>query len=311
VSGLAAAALLARFFGVPLPARRVRWHDIDLGRVAGDRPLKGRLWLADRRAPVIVLAAGLTPRGVADPRLVRLATALARTGRVVFAPQLALAQRRLDHVDVERVGAAVLRMRDHPVSTGQVAVLGFSFGGSYALVAASDPEVAGAVSRIAAFGAYADLSALIPAVRRMDRGSLRGYLDAARNGEDGVGLTLEEHRALSAVLLEGADPGTLPASVQQRLAALSPARARPIDCPVSLIHAVDDPVIPHRELGILAGALPHARMYSVELFTHVDFRPTPRRVGRAVRDLTSLWGFARDVLAVPSPRRRARTVVGA
>lgn len=294
MSGTAATALLARFFGLPLPAPPLRWHDIHLGEVGAGAPLKGRLWLPDRRAPVIILAAGITPRGVADPRLVRLAIALARTGRVVFAPQLAVAQQRLDPTDVERIGSAVLRLRDHPASDGHVTVLGFSFGGSYALVAAGDRAVARAVDRVAAFGAYADLSALIPAVRRLDRDVLRRHLEAASS----AGLTHEEQRALSAVLLEGADPETLPDSLRQRFAGLSPASGPMVDCPVSLIHAVDDPVIPHREMASLAEVLPHARTYSVRLFTHVDFRPTPRRIGRAGRDLASLWRFARDALTV-------------
>lgn len=301
MSGVAAAGLLVRFFGLPLPGPRPQHHDVGLGETPDGVAVTGRLWVPDRPAPAIVLAGGITPRGIDDPRLVRLATALSATRRVVFAPELGLAQRRLDPTDVDRIAHAVGRLRRHPAVDGGVALLGFSFGGSYALVAASRPEVAADVDVVAAFGAYADLAGLLPAVGELE--DLRPHLDAALGADHGGALDAEEHAALMGVLEEGAPVSTLPGGLRGRLSRLSPADAGPVPVPVSLIHARDDPVIPHGEIRSLAAAFPHARSYEVELFTHVDFRPTPRRLRRAAIDLTALWRFARDVLEPGDPPR--------
>lgn len=302
MSRVAAAALIARFLGAPLPGPSVRRRDVDLGVTPSGAGIAGPLWLPPEPAPAVVLAAGITPAGVDDPRLVRLAVALAASGRAVFAPELELARRRLDTADIDRLALAVTRLRRHPAVGCGVALLGFSFGGSYALVAASRPGVASEIDVVAAFGAYADLAGLLPGFA--DRKELRPHLDAALGAEHGGALTPEEHAALVTVIDGEAPVSALPISVRDRLARFSPADVGAVRAPVSLAHARHDPVIPHAELARLAAVFPHARVYEVELFTHVDFRPTPRRLRRAVTDLLALWRFARDVLQ--SGRQRGR-----
>lgn len=298
MSGRGAAALIARWLGVPVPGPvRPRWHDVDLGRVDGQRAT-GRLWLPRRPAPAVLLAAGITPEGVGDPRLMRLADAVARSRRVVFAPELALAGQRLERADVDRVAGAIRALHDHPATLGRVTVLGFSFGGSFALVAAADERVGPLVGRIASFGAYAHLENLIRDVRIEDRRLLRDHLDAATGSEGDGALSRAERRALERVLVEGMPVSSLPDGLRARLDALSPiAVADRVRAPVALAHAVGDPVIGVDEMYRLAEAIPRARTATLRGFTHVDFRPTPRRVLTAARDLVALWRFARFVLA--------------
>jgi hypothetical protein len=81
------------------------------------------------------------PKGGHDPRVQQVSRALAGAGRTVFVPDLELSRTTFDRIDIDRVvpvgpGAA----RAQPAAGG-VAVLGFSYGGSLALVAAADPRV--------------------------------------------------------------------------------------------------------------------------------------------------------------------------
>lgn len=298
MSGRGAAVLIARWLGVPVPsAVRPRWDDVDLGRVDGRR-VSGRLWLPRRPAPPVLLAAGITPEGVGDPRLMRLAGALARSPRSVFAPELGLARRRLEPGDVGRIAGAIRALHAHPATLGPVTVVGFSFGGSFALVAAADERVAPLVGRVASFGAYAHLENLIRDVRIEDRGLLREHLDAATGREGDGALTPDERRAIEAVLVEGSPVSSLPDGLRARFDALSPiVVAHRVRAPVALAHAEADPVIGVDEMRRLADAIPRARTTTLRGFTHVDFRPTPRRVLSAARDLVELWRFARFVLA--------------
>jgi dienelactone hydrolase len=294
---LAAAAVILRWLGLRSPwARRPATRDAEIGGATG------RLWLPAKPGPGLVLAAGVTPQGNDDPRLHRLADAVARSGWVVFSPALGLAERRLDPDDVRRIADAVVGLHASPSAFGNVSVLGFSFGGSYALVAAADPRLRPITYVVGAFGAYADLANLLPQVHDADDEVVRRLLDEAT----GQTIAHDEREAVERVLLGEAGLEDLPSSVATRLAAVSPlAAAAGIRVPVSLVHAVDDPVIPVREVEHLSASLPDARVHTVHVFTHVDFRPTPRRVAAAVSDLRALHRFAAEVLG---PRRRPRSV---
>lgn len=287
---LAAATVVLRSVGVQLPGRSPAWHDVDL------RGVTGRLWSPhrDRRVPPILLAAGVTPEGVDDPRVVRLAGAIAGTGRVVFVPEMALAGHRLEEGDVDRLVRAVEGLDDLGGGRG-VAALGFSFGGSFCLVAAADERVAGRLRAVAAFGAYADLP------RVLDDVLARGFDPETRDAVL-AGLPLDEEGRRDVVrLLERGAPAdeivaSLPAELRRVLERLSPVRvAGRVAPPVLLAHAVDDPTIPYAEFRRLGAAFPRARGYTVRLFTHVDFVPT-RDLPLVLRDLWAVWDLARRLL---------------
>lgn len=297
---LAAALVVARALGLRLPGRRVAWRDADLGDLAQvDAPVRGRLWLPDGPpVPAVLLAAGITPQGPADPRVMRLADAIARARRAVFVPELALSSHRLDPADVESLVGAVVALDRHPGTRGGTAALGFSFGGSYALIAAADDRVAGRLGLVAAFGAYGDLRDLLEVLRSGDGGERRERVrDALRDYTSGE-LTDEDRATLERVLLDDAPIADLPPVAIRLLDDLSPTRvADRVTAPVALVHAVDDPVIPFVELDSLRSAFPNAWSATVRLFTHVDFRPRLSTARRVVTDLTTAWRLATRLLA--------------
>ncbi|MCJ7526369.1 MAG: alpha/beta hydrolase [Candidatus Aminicenantes bacterium] len=100
-----------------------------------------------------LLLHGLTVHGNQDPRLVDFARSLASSGITCLLPTLTgLSSCRLLGSDVERVAQVVdyaYRRYQRPVG-----VIGFSFGASYALVAASRKDLADHVRGIIGFGAY-------------------------------------------------------------------------------------------------------------------------------------------------------------
>ncbi|MFN2556302.1 MAG: alpha/beta hydrolase family protein [Nitriliruptorales bacterium] len=336
----AARLLLRWLLNRPLPGDcATGWRDVLLRPPAGeDLPAApGRLWLVPRPAPAVLLAAGVTPQGTADPRLVRLATAIARTGRVVFAPQLALARHELDEADIERLVTATRALHAHPRVRGSVAMLGFSFGASYALLAAADPRVGERLRLVASFGGYGDLGGIIQAattgVTLLDGQRYEWRPDPPVTAREAViDLIIQQGRLLGAETVEAVvaalrgemetpslppsarsihelvtnrDPAAtstllsaLPPPLSDLITRLSPVCvAGRVRAPVVLLHAENDPIIPYAELRRLVKAFPHAHGGVVRLFRHVDFRPSPRQIRQATRDLRVAWQFATTLLA--------------
>lgn len=290
-AGLDAATVLARAVGVRLSGRPTVWHDVDLGGV------RGRLWSPprDRGDAPILLAAGVTPLGVADPRVVRLADAIARTGRTTFVPELALPRHRLEEADIERLVRAVEELDAFGEQRG-VGALGFSFGGSFLLLAAAEERAARRLRVLATFGAYAELTSVLQAllVRGIDPAARAAIVSALGLDETAV-ADLEDLVASGAPAAEVV--AALPGDPSRLVQALSPLRvAGRVEVPLLVLHALDDPTVPHGELERLRRAFPHARTSTVRLFTHVDFVPT-RDLPLVVRDLSVGWDFARRLLA--------------
>lgn len=283
-ASLRAVPLLARATGLLGDVPTDGWRRVELsGEVAGE------LWPPRRRGgPPVLLAVGVTPDGPADPRVRRLADALARAGRTVFVPELALADRELTEVDVDRLVAA---FRALDAGQGVVAV-GFSFGGSYSLIAAADPRAGPHVRAVASFGAYAELLGYLSAMR-----SRLHDADAVADLADGLGLQGAERDRVIAVLDGRAEVDELPDRLKDLAERLSPVSyAGGIDAPVVLLHASGDETVPDHELRVLADAFPHASVHTVELFTHVDLRARPGQVFPLLADLRTVWRFAVAVL---------------
>jgi hypothetical protein len=316
-------ALLAEAVGAQLPrpfAPEVRRREVTLDGVAG------HLYVPDRPSPPIVLVLGAAPRGPDDPRAVRLARSVARAGRVVFAPRLALAGRRFDDTDLDRIVRSVLALDRLPLTTGPAVMLGISYGGSYALVASSDPRLAGRVAQVAVFGAYFDLVGVIQAVTTGvslvegravpwdEAPSARAILE-----EYAARLAPEEGRQELRAVLDGhgvpgaLDPGARavyellanrdPARTDDLVAELSPdargllARFSPasvadrISVPVIALHSTDDPAVPYGEALRLASHLVQTRLITVRSFRHVDLQTATGWSG-LLADLWDAWRFA-------------------
>ncbi len=143
-------------------ASDVRVDTTTVGQVVVDRHA------SDEHAPVVVLVPGATPHGRADPRTVEVAHALARRGRTVVIPELDVYREQLVREDVDRLVDIVRALTE---DGSRVALVGISFGGSLALLAASDLEVDARthgtsvpVTLVATFGAHVDLVEVARAV---------------------------------------------------------------------------------------------------------------------------------------------------
>jgi pimeloyl-ACP methyl ester carboxylesterase len=104
---------------------------------------------------------GLTCRGREHPSLDRFARSLAASGAVVLIPDLPewRALRVAPEATVETIEAAVPALeRSARTRRGRIGVIGFSFGATQALVAATKPALRDRLAGIAAWGGYADIT---------------------------------------------------------------------------------------------------------------------------------------------------------
>ncbi|MFW6201210.1 MAG: dienelactone hydrolase family protein [Gemmatimonadota bacterium] len=109
--------------------------------------------------PGWVLLHGLTYRGRSHASLRRYARAVAAGGAVVMVPDIPewRALRIEPSVTVPTIRAAVLHLdAREDTAPGRIAVMGFSFGATQALVAAADPELDGHLAAVASWGGYCD-----------------------------------------------------------------------------------------------------------------------------------------------------------
>ncbi len=123
--------------------------------------IRGRLYtpIADVRRAV-VLASGIHPDGIDEPRLVKLARALAKTGIAVFTPDLPdlsrfeITPRTIDLIEETSLWVAEQR---HLAPDLKVGMMGISFSGGLALVAAGRPALRDHVAFVFALGGHGDL----------------------------------------------------------------------------------------------------------------------------------------------------------
>jgi len=112
----------------------------------------------------LVVVHGIHHEGMNEHRMVPFARELARAGLVVLTPEITdLADYRITHqgVSVIRDAAVYLGGRHDLIGDAPVGVLGFSFGGGLALVAAEQPPLAGHLAYVVSVGGHDDLERVL------------------------------------------------------------------------------------------------------------------------------------------------------
>jgi dienelactone hydrolase len=159
---LRATSILLQIAGAPTPAI----PDFDANPVAEEEitfpsltPTRARIYhpIGIAHPSPLVVIHGVHHLGMDEPRLQRFARALASHGYLVFTPQVdELADYSITKNSAVVIGDAVhelVRRSGAP----KVGLLGLSFAGGMALIAASDPAVAPQLSAVIAIGAHDDL----------------------------------------------------------------------------------------------------------------------------------------------------------
>ena len=129
------------------------------------------LWLpswasADQPAGGMLLVFGVNNLGRNHPAIERVADGLARTGVAVLVPDSrTLLEGRLEVDEIDGVVHAFRMLAQRPeVDRERIGIVGFSVGGSLALLASRDPRINGDVRWVNAFGAFADARSYLASV---------------------------------------------------------------------------------------------------------------------------------------------------
>ena len=109
--------------------------------------------------PAIVFITGTTPEGRELPAVRGLAEGLARSGFVVFVPDLAgLREDEISPKTVSAAKSAVRAAADHPRTSGKkVSLVGASTGATLALLVAEDPVPGDRISSVRGLAPFADI----------------------------------------------------------------------------------------------------------------------------------------------------------
>jgi dienelactone hydrolase len=161
---LRAASLLLRFANPTATGALARYgtHPVevrDLMLTGSHGPIAARRYAPTDvpGAPGVVLLHGVHRLSIDEPRLVRFARAIAESGIVVLTPAIGeIAAYQVDPVSIDTIGAASQQLaadRDRPVG-----VIGMSFAGGLALLAAADPRYAPSIRVVLSIGGHDDLA---------------------------------------------------------------------------------------------------------------------------------------------------------
>jgi dienelactone hydrolase len=195
-----AAALLTRLADSDSLAARigrlaVREHDLALPQT------RARLYMPTGvdAPPALVVVHGVHFKGIDEPRLLRFARAIAATGIAVLTPEVReLCDYHIDPASIDTIGESALVL-SRELKRRSVGVIGLSFGGGLALVAATDPRFRAAFSFVAAVGAHDDLGRV-----------LRFFISNEARRPDGTVMRLAAHPYGPAVLVYSHAPDFFP-----------------------------------------------------------------------------------------------------
>src|SRR5688572_8023673 len=111
-------------------------------------------------AGATLLVSGVHPEGINERRLVSLARELAATGVVVLTPEIGdlIHYRVTPHVtDAIEDVARWMDMRTEMFGAGRIGLIGISFSGGLAVVAAGRPSVRDRIAYVLSFGGHGNL----------------------------------------------------------------------------------------------------------------------------------------------------------
>ncbi|MCG8554591.1 MAG: hypothetical protein MJD61_04780 [Proteobacteria bacterium] len=110
-----------------------------------------------RGLPGLVLIHGVHAQGIEEVTFCRFARAMSAAGVVVQTPELVeLTRHRIRPTTVGAIGASASQLA-RELGRSQVGVMGISFGGGLALLAAADPDMGRAIGVVVTLGAHHDL----------------------------------------------------------------------------------------------------------------------------------------------------------
>lgn len=282
------------------------------------------------KGPAVVLVHGANIGGTDDPRVHDAVTALARLGRTVVAPSLALGERRLDRSDLVVIGDAIREASR--IAGGRVVVLAFSFGAAFTLVALEqEPELQRSILQVMVVGTYFDLANLVSGVTtgKIDAGgeqaswsgapaapalvamALAAQLEdqdrdaflRALSERDPTGLSPEARSVYE--LMTNQDPGRveelvmgLPAGIPQLFQDLSPsAHPELITVPVHALHSTEDPASPASESVRLVEAIASREESSVTVIGSLRHVTPTGRWASWLPDAQGLVSFTAKIFA--------------
>lgn len=159
-----AAALIAGIAGLEGPVAGVLAHDHELYTVSELRVpsrhglLRARLFVPDHIRRAVVLVPGLHAVGIDEPRFYNLAIQLAQAGLAVLAtemPDLAQFSVTARTTDMIEDSALWLANQKRLARHGRIGIIGISFAGGLAVVAAGRPSLQHHLAFVFAFGGHA------------------------------------------------------------------------------------------------------------------------------------------------------------
>ncbi|MGI8940476.1 MAG: alpha/beta hydrolase family protein [Actinomycetota bacterium] len=317
-----AVVVLADASDVPFPRPFAR--DVRVEVMEPAPGVVGDLYEGGSDAPLLLFVPGATLDGRDDARVIEAATALAGAGRRVFVPELDLYERTFRARDVERLVASISALSSDDERIG---VVGFSYGGSLALLAAQDPTTHGRIAYLATFGAYFDLLHLLQGVTTgstildgeavifptvpeardiltdatvlLASDRFADEVAGALDGDDSDDLS--EGADAIVELLSNRDPrrteelaGNLPGRFRATLDRFSPATAiEQLDAPLFILQSKKDAATPWTEAVLLERSVKDSRLVLLNHFSHVD----PPGLGGWLGDGPKTWWWLSWVLA--------------
>lgn len=161
------AALVIRAGELHGPARRLA----DLGAVGiterivhartKEIAIRARVYEPASGSPrqTILLVSGLHPTGIDEPRLVALARTLAEANVTVVSPDIPeLSRFEITPALTDRIEATALWLTESGIPhSGEIGIIGVSFSGGLAIVAAGRPSLRGRLLYVLSFGGHDDL----------------------------------------------------------------------------------------------------------------------------------------------------------
>ena len=162
--------------GLTLVLRAADWHgpvrrvvDLDTVRIREwivrgpitNTPVRSRVYAPVGKArQTVLLVSGLHPAGIDEPRLVRLARTLAEANVTVVTPELPeLSRFEITPAVTDGIeeAAAWLATQADLAPTRRIGLMGISFSGGLAVVAAGRPSLRGYLTYVFSFGGHDDL----------------------------------------------------------------------------------------------------------------------------------------------------------